>query len=158
MTPTLAWGRREGDPMAPQEIIVSACSSETSSSTNPNRPTSVPSIHIHDLLTSTHIHGFKTSVSSLHSTYYIPSQRGVGGALLAVQEGKALANVWAWQKVSHRIPCFPDVYQDQLHAKIHLPEKLSCFTVSSKGCWAAGGSPSGQIYLWEVSDEFVRSL
>jgi hypothetical protein len=41
--------------------------------------------------------------------------------------------------------------QDQMHLKLHLPEKLSCFAVSPNGCWAAGGSPNGQIYLWEVS-------
>ena len=38
-----------------------------------------------------------------------------------------------------------------MHLKLHLPEKLSCFKVSPNGHWAAGGSPTGHIYLWEVS-------
>lgn len=38
-----------------------------------------------------------------------------------------------------------------MHLKLHLPERLRCFTVSPNGCWAAGGSATGQVYLWEVS-------
>lgn len=41
--------------------------------------------------------------------------------------------------------------------KLHLPEKLSCFAVSPNGCWAVGGSPSGQIYLWEISSGLLLS-
>lgn len=43
------------------------------------------------------------------------------------------------------------ILQDQLQTRIHLPEKLSCFNTSPDGVWAAGGSPTGHIYLWEVS-------
>lgn len=38
-----------------------------------------------------------------------------------------------------------------MHLKLHLAEKLSCFTVSPNGLWAVGGSPGGQVYLWELS-------
>jgi len=44
-----------------------------------------------------------------------------------------------------------------MHLKLHLPEKLSCFKVSPNGCWAAGGSPTGHIYLWEVSGTSLAS-
>lgn len=30
---------------------------------------------------------------------FVKSDSGVGGVLMAVQEGKSLVNVWAWQKV-----------------------------------------------------------
>ncbi|ORY26263.1 WD40-repeat-containing domain protein [Naematelia encephala] len=124
--------------MAPQEVILSACSSEASGSTAPGRPSSTPALHIHDLLTSAHLHAFKTSTSSPNCVTYVPSSDSRGGSIFASQEGKALVHVWAWQK-------------DQLSLKLHLPEKLTCFVVSPNGCWAAGGSGSGQIYLWEIS-------
>ena len=86
---------------APQEIMISSCSTDpSSSSSNPNRPSSIPSINVHDLLTSAHLHAFKPSVNSLNSVSYVHLPHGVGGVLFAVQEGKALASVWAWQKVS----------------------------------------------------------
>lgn len=85
--------------MSPQEVIISACAAETSTAATANRA-SVPGIHVHDLLSSTSLHTFKTSVSAVHCVSYVPSQQGVGGAVFAVQEGKALAHVWAWQKVS----------------------------------------------------------
>ena len=44
-----------------------------------------------------------------------------------------------------------------MHLKLHLPEKLSCFTVSPNGLWAVGGSPGGQIYLWEISSGLLLS-
>ena len=89
--------------MAPQEIILSSCSGEASSSSTPGRAASAPAIHTHDLLSATHLHAFKTSTSALASTSFVPTQDGVGGAVFAVQEGKALAHVWAWQKVSYML-------------------------------------------------------
>lgn len=86
----------------PQELIVSACSSEATSSTNPGRAY-VPSIQIHDLLSNSTVHAFKTSVSTPNSLSHVGSQDGTGGAIFAVQEGKAIVNVWAWQKVRHHI-------------------------------------------------------
>ncbi|KAK4687330.1 pre-rRNA-processing protein IPI3, partial [Tremellales sp. Uapishka_1] len=127
--------------MATQEIILSGCSEATSSA---SRLTTTPALHLHDLLTSAHVHAFKTSTSSLHSVSYVQTRSGVGGVLMAVQEGKALVNIWAWQK-------------DQQHLKLHLPEKLSCFSVSPNGCWAAGGSSTGQIYLWELASGLLLS-
>lgn len=84
--------------MAPQEIIISGCSSEATSSTNPGRAY-VPSIQVHDLLSNSTVHAFKTSVSTAHCLSHVGSQNGMGGAIFAVQEGKAIVNVWAWQKV-----------------------------------------------------------
>lgn len=77
---------------------MSACSSEATSSTNPGRAY-VPSIQIHDLLSNSTVHAFKTSVSSTNCLSHVGSQDGTGGAIFAVQEGKAIVNVWAWQKV-----------------------------------------------------------
>jgi pre-rRNA-processing protein IPI3 len=118
-----------------------------------------PAIVTHDLLTSTHLHSFKTSTSGLASTSYVPTQDYAGGAVFSVQEGKALLHVWAWQKVCRAALRAPELLppwlelmmQDQMHIKIHLPEKMSCFAVSPNGCWAAAGSGAGQVYLWEVS-------
>ncbi|WWC97842.1 hypothetical protein V866_004729 [Kwoniella sp. B9012] len=124
--------------MAPQELILSACSSDPSSSTSAARQQSTPSIHLHDLLTSTPVQSFKNSASSSHSLGYVQSQNGQGGGVFAVQEGKGILNIWAWQK-------------DQMHSKIHLPEKMTCFALSPNGMWAAAGSPNGQIYLWEIA-------
>lgn len=47
--------------------------------------------------------------------------------------------------------------QDQMHLKLHLPEKMTCFTVSPNGYWAAAGSPNGHIYLWELSSGLLVS-
>ncbi|WWC64154.1 uncharacterized protein I303_106762 [Kwoniella dejecticola CBS 10117] len=128
--------------MAPQELILSACSSDPSSSSG--RQISTPSIHLHDLLTSGSVQSFKNSASSSHSLGYVQSQNGQGAGVFAVQEGKGILNVWAWQK-------------DQMHTKIHLPEKMSCFTVSPNGLWAVAGSPNGQIYLWELASGLLLS-
>ncbi|OCF44890.1 pre-rRNA-processing protein IPI3 [Kwoniella heveanensis CBS 569] len=122
--------------MAPQELILSACSSDPSSSSA--RQQAAPSIHLHDLLSSAPVQQFKTSSSSAHSLGHVQTQNGQGGGIFAVQEGKAMLNMWAWQK-------------DQMHSKLHLPEKLTCFTVSPNGFWAVGGSPNGQVYLWELA-------
>ncbi|KAJ9100980.1 hypothetical protein QFC19_005376 [Naganishia cerealis] len=96
------------------------------------------SITLHDLNTSAYVHSFKPSSSGLNSVGVIPSCGGEGGGLLVSQEGKSLLSFWAWQK-------------DQLQTRIHLPEKLSCFITSPNGVWAAGGSPTGHVYLWEIA-------
>ncbi|KAK1922465.1 putative ribosomal large subunit assembly and maintenance-related protein [Papiliotrema laurentii] len=129
--------------MAPQELILSACSSETTAIA-PGRSTSAPAIHLHDLLSASSVQPFKTSVSSAQSVSHVQTRADAGGAIYAVQEGKAIVHVWAWQK-------------DQMHLKLHLPEKLSCFKVSPDGCWAAGGSPTGHIYLWEISSGLLHA-
>jgi pre-rRNA-processing protein IPI3 len=105
------------------------------------------------LLSNATVHAFKTSISVPNALAHVGTQNGTGGGIFAVQEGKAIVNVWAWQKVSisHAARYGADE-QDQMHLKLHLPEKLSCFAVSPNGCWAAGGSPNGQVYLWEVSN------
>ena len=84
--------------MAPQELIVSACGAETAS-TSSSRSTSAPAIHLHDLLSAAPVQSFKTSISATQSVSHVPTSRDTGGAIFAVQEGKAIANVWAWQKV-----------------------------------------------------------
>lgn len=44
-----------------------------------------------------------------------------------------------------------------MHLKLHLPEKMTCFTVSPNGYWAAAGSHNGHIYLWELSSGLLVS-
>lgn len=58
--------------------------------------------------------------------------------MFVAQEGKSLMHMWGWQK-------------DQLHLKLHLPERLSCFSVSANGLWASGGTAVGHVYLWEIA-------
>ena len=83
----------------PQELILSACSAEATSSSNLGRAY-VPSIQIHDLLSNATVHAFKTSTSVPNALAHVGTQVGTGGGIFAVQEGKAIVNVWAWQKVS----------------------------------------------------------
>ncbi|GHJ90405.1 hypothetical protein NliqN6_6807 [Naganishia liquefaciens] len=117
---------------APSAASSSSANTQTHGGAGPS------SITLHDLNTSAHVHSFKPSNSGLNSVGVIQSRSGEGGGLLISQEGKALLSFWAWQK-------------DQLQTRIHLPEKLSCFNISPDGVWAAGGSPSGHIYLWEIA-------
>lgn len=145
------------DKMAPpQELILSSSSSYVAPSTaapskratfapisstpsSSSGPSYSSTIALHDLTTSSLVHTFKPSGgTSLHGLSHINSRQGKGGLLFGAQEGKALLHVWAWQK-------------DQLHLKLHLPEKLACFEVSPNGIWAAGGTTTGHVYLWEVS-------
>ncbi|ODN91469.1 pre-rRNA-processing protein IPI3 [Cryptococcus wingfieldii CBS 7118] len=119
--------------MSPQELVLSSPQSA-----------STAAIHLHDLLSSAPVHQFKSSTSPQHSVAHVQSQNAQGGAIFAVQHDKALLNVWAWQK-------------DQMHLKLHLPEKMTAFTVSPNGHWAAGGSPNGHIYLWEIASGLLLS-
>jgi pre-rRNA-processing protein IPI3 len=139
----------------PQELILSGCSAEATSSSNLGRAY-VPSIQIHDLLSNATVHAFKTSTSAPNALAHVGTQNGTGGGIFAVQEGKAIVNVWAWQKVPSTRLFYGRIAdnQDQMHLKLHLPEKLSCFAVSPNSAWAAGGSPNGQVYLWEVSSHY----
>jgi len=84
--------------MVSQELIISSCSAETAS-TSSGRTTAAPAIHLHDLQSGSSVQPFKTSLSAAQSVSYIPTQINTGGAIFAVQEGKAIVNVWAWQKV-----------------------------------------------------------
>ena len=90
----------------PQELILSASSEPSSSSSRPST-SSASSVHLHDLLTSAPVHSFKPSVSALHSVGYIQSSNGVGGGVFVLQEGKAIANVWTWQKVGQDVRMEP---------------------------------------------------
>ena len=117
--------------MRPQELIVSACGGETTA-TGAARSTSAPAIHTHDLLSGAPVQSFKTSTSSSRSVSYVPTQNDTGGAIFAVQEGKAIANVWAWQKVclalSHH--CYvliagPNAAQAALARKVELLQGLA---------------------------------
>ncbi|TXT08745.1 hypothetical protein VHUM_02873 [Vanrija humicola] len=130
--------------MATQELVLSASSSSGGSASRSGGPTSTPAIHLHDLATSSHVQAFKTSSNGPNSLATVRSHNGVGGTVWAVQEGKAIAGVWAWQK-------------DQQHMKLHLPERLTCFTISPNGLWAAGGSPNGQVYLWEIASGALQA-
>ncbi|KAL1406051.1 Pre-rRNA-processing protein ipi3 [Vanrija albida] len=130
--------------MATQELILSASSAAEGSTSRSGGSTSTPAIHLHDLATSSHVQAFKTSSNGPNSLATVRSHDGVGGSVWAVQEGKAIAGVWAWQK-------------DQQHMKLHLPERLTCFSISPNGLWAAGGSPSGQVYLWEIASGALQA-
>ncbi|CAK9786838.1 WD40 repeat-like protein [Cutaneotrichosporon oleaginosum] len=123
--------------MTLQELILSA-SSATGLPQTSARTTFTPSIQLHDLATTAHVQAFKTSSNEKNCLAYVPSRNGLGGTVWAVQEGKAIVGVWAWQK-------------DQQHLKCHLPERLSCLSISPNGVWVAGGSPNGQVYLWEIA-------
>ena len=134
--------------MVPQEIILSTCS--TASASSSSKASSTPAIQLHDLATYAHVHSFKSASNARNCLAYSGSSDGVGGTVWSVQEGKAIASVWAWQKV--HTPCRRAAdLQDQQHLKLHLPERLACLTMSPNRVWVAGGSPTGQIYLWEVS-------
>ncbi|WOO83475.1 Pre-rRNA-processing protein IPI3 [Vanrija pseudolonga] len=130
--------------MATQELVLSASSASGSSSSRSGGSTSTPAIHLHDLATSSHVQAFKTSSNGPNSLATVRSQDGVGGTVWAIQEGKAIAGVWAWQK-------------DQQHLKLHLPERLTCFSISPNGLWAAGGSPNGQVYVWEIASGALQA-
>jgi hypothetical protein len=86
--------------MVPQELILSACSTAQASSSSTNKASSsAPAIQLHDLTTSAHVQSFKTSSNTAHSLALTYSHDGVGGTVWAVQEGKAIVGIWAWQKV-----------------------------------------------------------
>ena len=90
----------------PQELILSSSSSSSSSSSadgpaSNDRPNASTAVQLHDLQTSSPVQYFKPSVSALHSLGCVASDNGVGGGLFVLQEGKAIVNVWTWQKVCH---------------------------------------------------------
>ncbi|KAJ9099166.1 hypothetical protein QFC21_004046 [Naganishia friedmannii] len=115
-----------------------ATTAPSANSSNANGGAGPSSITLHDLTTSAFVHSFKPSNSGVNSVGVISSREGQGGGILVAQEGKSLLSFWAWQK-------------DQLQTRIHLPEKLSCFVTSPNAVWAAGGSSTGHIYLWEIA-------
>ncbi|KAL7415935.1 WD40-repeat-containing domain protein [Mrakia frigida] len=116
--------------MAPlSEVILTSSSSSATAS---------GSTTLHDFTTSLQLSTLKPSSPGPNSTAYIQTQYGQGGICATVMEGKPLMNVWAWQK-------------EQLHQKIPLPEKLTCFTISPTSTYCAGGTQTGHIYLWELS-------
>lgn len=84
--------------MPPQELILSGCSGETTASA-PGRSSTAPAIHLHDLHSAQSVQPFKTSTSPAQSVSYVQTKNDMGGAVFAVQEGKAIVNIWAWQKV-----------------------------------------------------------
>lgn len=127
-------GKRTG--FAPPAFFSNAARSSSASAT---QLASSSSITLHDLQSATVLQTYKPSVSGLNGLGYVQSREGLGGGgIFAAQEGKGMLSFWAWQK------------QQVLH-RIHLPEKLTCFTVSPDGIWAVGGSSTGHIYLWEIA-------
>ncbi|WVO15267.1 hypothetical protein L204_102923 [Cryptococcus depauperatus] len=121
--------------MPPQQELIISASSATTGKTAASQ-TAAPAIHLHNLSTSSLVAAFKTSTSAQNSLAYVQSRNGGGGGVFAVQEEKAL---------------------DQMHIKLHLPEKMTCFTVSNNGCWAAAGSHNGHIYMWELASGLLLS-
>lgn len=84
--------------MNSQELILSACSAKGSVASG-SKTASTAAIHLHDLATTAPVQAFKTSNSAAECLATVASRDGQGGTIWAVQEGKAIAGVWAWQKV-----------------------------------------------------------
>ncbi|KAK0202802.1 WD40 repeat-like protein [Desarmillaria ectypa] len=95
-------------------------------------------VAIHDIQTGTPLASFKQTNAGTHCTAFVESSDSQGGFVLAAQPDKSLLNVYNFQK-------------DQISLKMVLPEKLSCIAVDQRGEYAAGGTSTGRIYLWEVS-------
>lgn len=85
--------------MTLQELILSASSAAESSQSSAGRTSFTPAIQLHDLTTTAHVQSFKTSSNAKNCLASVPSRDGLGGTVWAVQEGKAIVGVWAWQKV-----------------------------------------------------------
>lgn len=89
----------------PRETILSTSSlspyptSSTAPTSSTPKTASPSSITLHDLQTSTQIHSFKPSNSLNQGVGVVNSEEGRGGGVFVVQEGKALLNFWAWQRV-----------------------------------------------------------
>lgn len=73
--------------------------SETLLITSSSSATASGSTTLHDLSTAQLLLTLKPSSALANCTTSIPTRHGKGGIIMAVQEGKALAGVWAWQKV-----------------------------------------------------------
>jgi pre-rRNA-processing protein IPI3 len=134
--------------MVPQEVVLSTCSTAGALA---SKASSTPAIQLHDLATFAHVHSFKSASNATNCLAISNSDNGIGGTVWSVQEGKAIACIWAWQKVSTGYRAGSNG-KDQQHLKLHLPERLACLVMSPNRVWVAGGSPTGQIYLWEVSE------
>lgn len=78
---------------------MSACSTVGASSSVGGKASSTPAIQLHDLATYAHVHSFKSSSNATNCLACANSEDGVGGTVWTVQEGKAIAGIWAWQKV-----------------------------------------------------------
>lgn len=85
--------------MSLQELILSSSSAVESVHSTGGSKAFTPSIQLHDLTTTAHVQAFKTSSNAKHCLAYAPSRDGLGGSVWAVQEGKAIVGIWAWQKV-----------------------------------------------------------
>lgn len=140
--------------MSSQELILSS-SAAAGASIPATRTQTTPAIQLHDLATSSHVQAFKTITCAPNTLTWCQSHDSLGGTVWAVQEGKAIISIWAWQKVG-TFSLSISLHQDQQHLKLHLPEKLTCVALSPNGVWLAAGSPNGQIYLWEVGLQRFR--
>ncbi|KAF8920803.1 WD40-repeat-containing domain protein [Mucidula mucida] len=95
-------------------------------------------VFLHDIQTGNSLASFKQTNAGTHCVSVVESVNSQGGFFLAAQPDKSLLNVYNFQK-------------DQISLKIVLPEKLTCIELDHKGDFAAGGTASGRVYLWEVS-------
>lgn len=80
--------------MAPPSEVILTSSSSTSTASG--------STTLHDFTTAHQLATLKPSAPGPNSTAVLPTANGLGGICITVQEGKALAGVWAWQKVRQR--------------------------------------------------------
>lgn len=83
---------------------MSSCSAAGPSSSSATRTQATPAIQLHDLATSGHVQAFKTVTCAPNTLSWCQSHDGVGGTVWAVQEGKAIISIWAWQKVRWILP------------------------------------------------------
>jgi pre-rRNA-processing protein IPI3 len=76
-------------PIPSETLLIASSSSATASG----------STTLHELSTAQLLLTLKPSSALPNCTASVPTRHGKGGIVMAVQEGKALAGVWAWQKV-----------------------------------------------------------
>lgn len=76
-------------PIPSETLLIASSSSATASG----------STTLHELSTAQLLLTLKPSSALANCTASVPTSHGKGGIVVAAQEGKALAGVWAWQKV-----------------------------------------------------------
>ena len=79
-------------------------------------------------------HGVSCTASSTHAAH----DGGTGGTLCAIEADKAVLVLYSWQR-------------DQPIARIVLPQKMTCASLSPQGTWVATGTADGRLFVWDVA-------
>ena len=79
-------------------------------------------------------HGVSCTASSTHAAH----DGGTGGTLCAIEADKAVLVLYSWQR-------------DQPIARIVLPQKMTCASLSPQGTWVATGTVDGRLFVWDVA-------